>query len=591
VSLAVQWIVAGYLVYLRLLAACEGVVTGVFYPMPYYHLLATMDWTGAVVSAVALPLAIVLPLQPWVPRFAAALERHALSVAVAVTLVLCVLAVTAHQAYPFTSDEYAPTFQSQIFARGRITGQWRPEMVPMLVTQKSFLNASTVTGQCCSDYAPGHALLMTPFTLLGIPWACNPVLAGICTWLLAAVARQAFGRPAAGWAMLLALTSPVFMAYGISFYAMMAHAALNLFFVWLLLEPTLPRVACAGLVGGFALVLHNPFPHAVFALPWIVWLARHPQPFIRLAILGVCYAVVCLPIDGGWDGVEAAIREDRSCGTVSDNVVPADLAAPDRPVAPVPARPSRTIGEHIDRLRGYLTALALPTLDDLWWSRFSAFLRLVAWDAPALVPLACYGAWRNRRNPYALLLAGSLLTTFAAYAFIPMSGGHGWGYRYLFSAWSCLPVLAGSLAMNTSENRDNAADRGITDLLTRVGLATILAAAISLPMRCLEIHNFIKGHRSQLPPIPAVREGTVVVSFIDPRSGYFKTDLVRNDPFMDIGPYVFVSYGRTNDEHNITLLAEKFRFRYQKAYDGPLGTTWLLLPTANHGTRRQGTFE
>jgi len=40
--------------------------------------------------------------------------------------------------------------------------------------------------------------------------------------------------------------------------------------------PTVPSAPCV--VGSLALVLHNPFPHTMFAVPWIVAIARSKEP-------------------------------------------------------------------------------------------------------------------------------------------------------------------------------------------------------------------------------------------------------------------------------------------------------------------------
>src|SRR6185295_14744969 len=85
--------------------------------------------------------------------------------------------------------------------------------------------------------------------------------------------RLSAHEQAGGWAMLLALASPAFTAMALTYFSMNAHLLFNLVFVWLMLERTPGRLAMAGAVGSFALLLHNPVPHALFALPWIVWLA------------------------------------------------------------------------------------------------------------------------------------------------------------------------------------------------------------------------------------------------------------------------------------------------------------------------------
>jgi len=72
---------------------------------------------------------------------------------------------------------------------------------------------------------------------------------------------------AAGLVTLFTVASPVFFADGISYYSMTAHMLANALFALLLLQPTTKRLIAAGIVGSFALSLHNPVPHALFALP------------------------------------------------------------------------------------------------------------------------------------------------------------------------------------------------------------------------------------------------------------------------------------------------------------------------------------
>src|SRR6202040_1898143 len=78
-----------------------------------------------------------------------------------------------------------------------------------------------------------------------------------------------------GWAILFALASGAFAANGISYYSMQAHLTANLLFVALLIKPSGYRAMGAGLVGSIALILHNPVPHALFAIPWIAAMTMH----------------------------------------------------------------------------------------------------------------------------------------------------------------------------------------------------------------------------------------------------------------------------------------------------------------------------
>jgi hypothetical protein len=449
-----------------------------------------------------------------------------------------------------------------------------------------FFETSFVTGQACSGYWPGHAILLTPFTALGIPWAFNPVLSGCAILLLAAVVRRTFGERAAGWAVLFTLASPVFAAYGISFYAMTAHLTINLLYAWLLLSPTLPRVAGAGLVGGFALVLHNPFPHFVFSLPWLGWLTLRRDRWTRLPVIALCYAAVFIPLEVGWRHVEESIRGNQAAtvfATAAAGQPPAD-AANQVPVVAEAAAPAAAAGPSgftatVGAIRGYFSAVNLPTFVDFVKGRWFSFLRSVAWDAPGLVVLACWGFWRNRHSTVARLFAVSGLTTFFGYSLIAMSGGHGWGYRYFFSAWSCLPVLAAGLAAGEAgSDRGDAHSGSVADVLRAAGLAAVLSMAICLPVRLWQIHGFIAEHLAQMPPRPADtrRVDGDIVSFLDPSKGYFRSDLIRNNPFFRRGPYVLVSQGPDSDRFVIEKLAEATGMQARMVAADKRGSTWVL---------------
>ena len=597
--IAVQGLSAAYLGWCKLLANRE-LADGGKYDAPFQQVMYTIDWAGAALGFLFLLVAFLLPPQRQIDDLVAWLGRHVRLVAVGVAVVLSAMSVVAHHGYALTMDEYAIYFQSQVFARGQLAGQWPPQIATLLVAPENvnwFIAMSKVTGQTCSEYWPGHAILMTPFTFLGIPWACNPVLSGCGLLLLAAAVRQAFGEQAVGWAVLFAVGSPVFAAYGISFYAMASHFTLNLLYAFLLLSPTLPRVAGAGLVGGFALTLHNPFPHFIFSLPWLGWLGLRSDRWTRLPLIGLCYAAVFLPIDIGWRHVEESIRGNRPASVFAFAVgdAPAaveqlaadagDVAPPPAPAKP-PAAPTGAAAI-LGKVLGYFTTLQLPGFDDFWQGRVVVFLRLVAWDAPGLIVLACWGFWRNRHSTAARLFALSGLSTFLGYSMILMSGGHGWGYRYFYSAWSCLPFLAAGLAADRRpEPAEDAHESSCgvvpVDLLRAVGLAALLSLAFCLPVRLWQIHGFIADHLSQMPPKPAdagLIQGDIV-SFLDPRQGYFRTDLIRNHPFFEHGPYVFVSQGSEQDSLVIQTLAETIGLQARMIHADQRGSTWILQPVS-----------
>jgi hypothetical protein len=397
-----------------------------------------------------------------------------------------------------------------------------------------------------SSYQPGHALLLAPFTLAGVPWLCNPVIMAGALWLIADIAGTCFGRYARGWAVLLCLASPTYTAFAVGFYSMPAHLAANMLVVWLLLRGGLLSRAVAGMVGGFALTLHNPFPHTVFALAWLVWTALKPRRLANGVLLLASYGIVYLAIDQSWAGMRTAVavgqplhlalhqprightENMRDGGRGSD----AALHTIQDRLSDLPAHAGAVLAAAWSHLRSLQPA---GSWSDFFWSRWASLMRLVAWDAPGLVALAILGAWAGRRNVIACLLAASAAFTFVAYSLVPFSGGHGWGYRYFFPSWGCLPILASGYVSSLPHFESDNASRAVARFRTAIGLSAVLALIVCVPTRCWQIHSFMTRHRMQsLELHPAVRERAArhALIFIDPVRGHFKGDLIRNQAFI-----------------------------------------------------------
>src|SRR5437016_2170778 len=79
------------------------------------------------------------------------------------------------QAHALAGDEHLVLLQAKAFAAGRLSAQFPPELLSWVVPRpyvNLWLYASPQTGAVVSVYWPGFALLLAPFALLGIPWAC-----------------------------------------------------------------------------------------------------------------------------------------------------------------------------------------------------------------------------------------------------------------------------------------------------------------------------------------------------------------------------------------------------------------------------------
>lgn len=187
----------------------------------FFILFTRLDYPAAVFMLLCVLVAAFVPerldsraLTRWV-------SDHRGILAFATVVVFSVSTLFVYHNHPLAMDEYAALFQSKVFAAGHLTGRFPPKLLDRLIPrgfQNYFLDVSHVTGQVASNYWPSFSLLLTPFTWLGIPWACNPVISALS---LLAIYRLAFDifddRQAAGIAVLLTLASPVFFADGISY--------------------------------------------------------------------------------------------------------------------------------------------------------------------------------------------------------------------------------------------------------------------------------------------------------------------------------------------------------------------------------------
>ncbi len=434
--------------------------------------------------------------------------NHPYLIAFAGTAALAAGSVLVYRSYPLSMDEYAAVFQARIFASGHLAARLPPALIDWLVVRGfngEFLIASSETGQAIGKYWPGFALLLAPFEWVSAPWLCNALLAGLAIALVHRITREITGdRQAAGWAVLFTVASGAFVADAISYYSMQAHLTANLAFVALLLRPTAYRAFGAGLVGSLALILHNPVPHGLFALPWMLALVvdrnwRCLLPLLLGYLPGVCIGLA-------WLGYRSGVDPTGHGGAGWAGFAGGVFAWPN---------------------------------GNIFNARAASLVKMWLWAVPGLFLLAALGAtrWREERN--VRLLAWSAAATFVGYLFVQFDQGHGWGNRYFQSAWGVIPVLAGC-----AMGQDRDSDR----LKSFAGAASILSLAIILPFQMNQIHGFIAEHLAQLPR--PERPGNHVY-FIKPRGGFYVADMVQMDPQLRGEDLFLVSHGPEEDRQLI----------------------------------------
>lgn len=492
---------------------------------PVFRMLLNVDVRYVPWFALAIVLAVVYMKRT--DRIISAITscgRYPWRVAALTLMVLGAIAPIVYKAHPVSMDEYAVVFQSKVFAAGHLTGSfphtWLPELIP-LEFQNWFLIVSPVTDDVISGYWPGFALLMAPFSWLGVPWLCNPVLTAITTGVLITITRKMMpDLPSApGWAVAFLLASPAVTVQGVSFYAMTSLMLANLLFLWGFLNPRPLPLFWSGVVGSIALTLHNPVPHALFAIPWIVWLVRERGWSRDLAALILGYLPLSLLFGIGW----VLLR-----GHIEGAAVGIDMADP------------------FGSLTNMMSHLfSLPNRAVLIM-RAAGITKLWLWAAPGLLVLATLGWWRSRFEDYTGLLFFSAYLTLFGYFFIPVDQGHGWGYRYFHSAWFVLPILAARYVASPDikwayEVRSLAAGF--------VALGLILVT----PVYLIGTARIVDGFMSQVPPSSTA--APLRVTFVYPQHGFYAADLVQNDPFLRGGDLRLLGNTPQDDEALVRSLS------------------------------------
>jgi hypothetical protein len=515
----------------------------------FFFLFANGDYGAAVCSLLILFVAFFAPIGSPARNMFIWAGQHPILVATVSLVWLICGALSVYHNHPLSMDEYAAYFQSRIFAAGHLNGQFPPQILDWLIPpafQDLFLSVSHVTGKVASSYWPAHALIMTPFTRIGIPWACNPVLSALTLLVVHRLALHMFeDTEAAGLVLLLTVASPVFFGIGISYYSMPAHLLANSLYALLLVRPTPARAFAAGIVGSIALSLHNPVPHMLFAVPWLAWIATRQGGIRLLATLCAGYLPLGILLGVGWFEYSTHLQAEGQ-----------PLAA--------------TTADGANRLR-HMLALFHPPTATVLLSRSIGLAKVWVWAVPGLLVLACYGAVRGSRNVICRLLAASALMTFIGYFFFPQDQGHGWGYRYFHSAWVTLPLLAASAIYTPAGLKDVRQDS--VSIFASPATKCYIAACILLTLifgvgfRAWQMQGFIADHLNQLPHYLGTERRIVL---IDKSVSFYGADLVQNDPWLRGNEIRMLSHGSSED---VKMMAQYYP-TWRRVYADRFGVVW-----------------
>lgn len=418
--------------------------------------------------------------------------RQTIALLVGMAALIWVLRTQVLFDYDLSRDEKMVTFDAPIFAHGHLFWPIPPFWRGWYDALNSiFIMPVGDKDGWVSGYLPMNAALRALLSQV-LPWnGISPLLVlagGLALWRITLRLWPASPSTRAVVLILFAGSSQV-IVIGTTVYAMTAHMAFNLIWLWLFLQRR--PAAHAGAIGlGFlATGLHQPLFHPLFVAPFLDLLRREKR-WKELAAYVICYGAIGLfwAKYPGWVSAMAG--------------------------HPVPAALNIDGISYIDRL----TRNATRFTDVSLWIMGANVLRFVAWQHLLLVPLAIV-ALRTRQwaDPVCRALLLGIVMLIAIMTVILPPQGHGWGYRYLHGFIGSAVLIAG-FGWHWLEQRGIAPVRAMR-------WATALSMLVLLPAHVWMARHFTAPFAAASARIERIPADVVIV---DTEQVSFSPDLVRN---------------------------------------------------------------
>lgn len=411
------------------------------------------------------------------------------------------------ETYLLSYDEVMAAFDAEIFRSGRLIAPLRPEWQGYQhALAPSFLLPVPGEVAWVSAYLPVNAALRALVASAASPILTGPLLLVVAVLALNGIGRRLWpDRPdAALVATLLLVTAPQVLVTAMTPYAMTAHLAFNLVWLWLFLRGGVLGHAGAAATGVLACGLHQVVFHPLFAAPFIALTLLERRWRLAAFYLAV-YAAAGL----AWILYWQVLLAMSGTGAADATTVGAGL--------------------YLRRVTALLGAFDPSTFDLMTKNT----LRFVAWQSPLLLPLAglAWPALRRGERIACALAAGIGLTLVTVTVLLPFQG-HGWGYRYLHGLVGSACLLAGRGWIAVTER---AGASQLTAARGTVAGSCLVAVLILVPIRAHDVHEFVAPYAAAYRAIASTDADIVAL-----RAGetLYGRDLVRNDPFLRNRPII-----------------------------------------------------
>lgn len=408
---------------------------------------------------------------------------------------------------PVSHDEIMATFDAAIVASGRLMAPIPPEWRSLSWALEPVFRLP-VPGDTAwvSTYLPGNAIIRGLLGRIFDGAVVNGILVLAALAALLGVARQLWpGRKdlhvvALG---LVALSSQV-LCMAMTPYAMTAHLALNLVWLWLHLRGTALSHGAAIAVGCLATGLHQLVFHPLFVAPFILQMMLERR-WRLAAVYAASYAVIGILWILYWQLLLLAHG--------------------------IPAQGSSAVGASffVTRVWHMLADFSVSGLETM----LQNLLRFGVWQHPLMIILLIPGlaaGWRAG-GTFRSLSMGIGLTILAMLILLPYQD-IGWGYRYLHGLIGSAALLA-TLAWKQLCETASPAERAAPWALLA---ATTVAALALVAVHALQVHAYLSPYTRANAAIAARKTDAVVIETI---SIYHGIELVRNDPYLRNRPLIF----------------------------------------------------
>ena len=429
--------------------------------------------------------------------------------------------------YALSRDEQMALFDADIFSGGRLAAPLPLIWVPHAGALNTlFMLPVEHPSAWVSSYLPMNAALHAVVGLFADPALTGPLLVGIGALALHGCTRTLWpDRPEASPVALLlyALSGQVLMT-GMTSYAMSAHLALNLVWLWLFLQRRGLADMAALAIGFVAVGLHQPIFHPLFAAP-ILGLLLSERAWRRAALFAIGYAAICV-FWLLWPGWMLQLVAGPQSVTATHGV------------------------DYLSRLLDTVRQGDAARLANM----IANLLRFVAWQPILLLPLVAMARPAIRRGGIPAALAWGVALPVAVMLVILPYQGHGFGYRYLHGVIGNLILLAvyGWFELGAR----------LPVWRTALLRATIGSALILLPLQAWMAHRFYATYADISEAIARSGADYAVIGGDD---AAFTLDLVINRADLSNRP--------------IRLIAEKVDARLMRDICRP-GTTVALVDDA-----------